>query len=364
MFTLTNASSETKTILKWGGIILGAAVVIFIIFRVVLFLGQAIFPPPPPKPTLGFEKLTYPKFPRSVTGKTFTYYINTVTGDLPQLPAVAKINRIEFPKPDLLSLKNAGDRVAKVGFTKGPVKISNTLYEWTNDTENSTNTLKKKIRVNILNFNFNVTSDPFSNPDVVAGKNLPTKEGAISSAENFLKSSGYLKNSDRENEEEKEGDIDLTKTQTKIYSLQNGGFIEASSISSAQVIQVIFSQKDIDDIPIVYKKPGQSNIDVLIVGGSFQGQVLAANYTLHAVSDASSTYPILTSQQAFEELKKGNAFIASYNGNQTNISIKKVYLAYFFSDQAQEYTMPVIVFEGDEGFFAYVRAVTDEWVNK
>lgn len=355
MFTLTIASKETKIILKWAAILTAVFIILFILFKLLIFVKEAIFPTPPPKPTLYFGKLSYPAFPQSVSNKIFTYSVNTITGNLPNLTTVAKINRIETPKPDLLSLKKIGTRVANAGFVNGPVKISNTLYDWTNNTSNTSGALKKKIRVNILNYNFNATADPYSDPDIVAGKNVPTKEQAISMAENFLKATDYLT---------EDTDIDLTKTQAKIYSLQSNGFSEASSISNAQVIQVIFFQKDIDDIPIVYKKPGQSNIDVLVAGGNFQGQILGANYIHHTISDINSTYPIKSSQEAFDELKKGNAYISSYYGTGNNITITKAYLAFYFSDQDQEYTMPVIVFEGNDGFFAYVKAVTDEWVNK
>lgn len=355
MFTLTNASKETKVIIKWAIILTAALIVLYVLFRIVMFLGGVFFPSPPEKPTLYFGKLTYPAFPKSITDKIPTYSINTITGDLPKLPAVAKINRIETPKPDLLSLKKVGERVASAGFSNGPVKISNVLYDWTNDNSNTSEVLRKRIRVNILNYNFNATADPFSDPNIVAGKNMPNKEEAIKLAESFLKKTDYLT---------EDGDIDLTKTQTKIYSLLNNGFSEASSISNAQVIQVNFFQKDIDDIPIVYKKPDQTNIDVLVTGGNFQPQILGANYIHHNISDISSTYPILSSEDAFHELKKGNAYIASYHGVESNIVITKAYLAYYFSDQDQQYTMPVIVFEGNEGFFAYVRAVKDEWVNK
>ena len=349
MFTLTKASKETKIILKLAAVITVVFIILFILFKFFSFVINIFFPSPPPKPTLYFGKLSYPAFPQSVSGKTFTYSVNTISGQLPMLKTVVKINRIEVPKPDLLSLRKISEKVSRAGFNNDPAKISNTVYDW-NDTSD---VLKKRIRVNILNYNFNLTADPYSDPDVVTGKNVPKKEEAISMAENFLKETDYLAE-----------DLDLSKTQIKIYSLKNNGFTEASSISNAQVLQVIFFQKDIDSIPIVYKTPGQSNIDVLVVGGNFQPQILGANYIHHTISDVSSTYPIKSTQQAFDDLKEGKAYIASYHGTESNIAISKVYLSFYFSDQDHEYTMPVIVFEGNDNFVAYVSAVTDEWINK
>src|SRR4030042_3650427 len=105
MFTLTIASKEVKIILKWAAVITAVLIVLFILFRITMFLGNVFFPSPPPKPTLYFGKLTYPALPKSISNKIFTYSLNTVTGNLPKLSTVAKINRIEVPKPDLLSLK-------------------------------------------------------------------------------------------------------------------------------------------------------------------------------------------------------------------------------------------------------------------
>ena len=43
--------------------------------------------------------------------------------------------------------------------------------------------------------------------------------------------------------------------------------------------------------------------------------------------------------------------------------IKKIYLAYYLSEQRQNYLMPIVIFEGNNNFYAYVQAVQDEWIN-
>ncbi|KKQ73667.1 MAG: hypothetical protein US95_C0050G0001, partial [Candidatus Woesebacteria bacterium GW2011_GWB1_38_5] len=47
---------------------------------------------------------------------------------------------------------------------------------------------------------------------------------------------------------------------------------------------------------------------------------------------------------------------------QGNIVIRKVYLAYYDPDQYTEYYQPVIVFEGDDDFTAYVSAIIDDYI--
>lgn len=349
MFTLTNASIETKLILKWAAIIIAILIVLFLLFRLLVFVKDIIFPTPPPKPTTSFGKLTFLPFPQNVTERKLTYSVNTISGELPAIKSIAKINIINKPKPDLQALKIIGDRISFGGFKNKPIKITDTIYDWTN----TEGLLKKRMRINIINYNFNVTSSPSSDPDVLKGTNLPDAKGATALAEGFLDNMGYLSE-----------DIDLSKTKTTLYSIQNDGFTKASSLSNASAIKVNFIQKDIDKIPVVYKNSDDSNINVIVVGGQFSPQVLQANYFYQGLSDTSSTYPIKSTQDAFDQLKNGDAYIASYLGTTNEVSINNVFLAYYFSDSDQEYTMPVVVFEGSEGFLAYVSAVKDEWVNK
>ena len=101
---------------------------------------------------------------------------------------------------------------------------------------------------------------------------------------------------------------------------------------------------------------------VLLAAGLYQDWILEANYSRQNIMDESATYPIKTAQQAFEELQEGNGFIASHSGDSTNVKIKEVYLALYSEGKLQQYLTPVIVFEGDNNFVAYVPAVTDEWI--
>ncbi len=95
-----------------------------------------------------------------------------------------------------------------------------------------------------------------------------------------------------------------------------------------------------------------------------QLQIVDGHFFHQNISTKFSTYPLKTADQAFSELKDQKAYIASYYGNNNNVSIKNVFLAFYMEDAPQDYLMPIIIFEGDNGFFAYVSAITDEWINK
>ena len=105
-------------------------------------------------------------------------------------------------------------------------------------------------------------------------------------------------------------------------------------------------------------------MNVTVAGGKEGGQIVDARFAYQAVDQENSTYPIKTATQAYEELKKGTAYIASADPGTDKISIKKVYVAYFFPGRQQYFLTPVIVFEGTNNFVAYVPAVKDEWFDK
>jgi len=155
-------------------------------------------------------------------------------------------------------------------------------------------------------------------------------------------------------------DIDQTKTQANLLSLKNGSLVPATSVSNTQLIGVVFYQKDVDGLPIYYENPNSSNINILV--GS-NHKILEANYIHQTVTGDFSTYPLKTVQQAFADLKQGKGYIASYYGPSTNIVINNVFLAYYIGSQTQKYLMPIVVFVGNNDFYAYVPAVTDGWIN-
>jgi hypothetical protein len=347
MLTLSDASYDTKEVLKWGGLIIAGLVVFIVIIRMLLVVKEMIFPTPPPKPTVLFGKLEPQVFPKNVTSQTLTYSINTLSGYLPALPIQAKVYTIQSYTPDLLGLSTAKQAVGQAGFTQTPTKLSDTLYSWTDP--NATN-ISRRLTMNIVDYYFNLTTNYESNPTLTSGQGLPNQTNAINAAQGLLASLNSLP-----------PDIDQTKTQTNLLIFKNGALATALGPSDAQVINVVFHQQDIDTLPIYYEDPNSSNINVLL--GS-NGTVLSANY-IHQVATANfSTYPIKTVQQAFDELKQGKGYIATYYGGPTNIAINNVFLAYYIGSQPQQYLMPIIVFAKDNNFYAYVPAVTDEWINK
>ncbi len=101
----------------------------------------------------------------------------------------------------------------------------------------------------------------------------------------------------------------------------------------------------------------------LIVSGLSKPEIAQVDFSHQEISDENATYPIITSGQAFDALKNGQAHIASYEGEGKDISIKEVFIGYYLGDIRQDYLAPVIIFKGTDNFIAYVPAISSQWIN-
>jgi hypothetical protein len=340
MPTLTKASEETKEILKWGGLFIAGIFVFFVLLRIVLYVKDLFFPTPPPKPTVAFGFLPPQIFPENSTNAKLTYSLNTLTGDTPSLQNQTKVYQILQPQSDLLALSRTQDMVTPLGFNSKSTALSNRIFEWS--TSDS-----KDIKIDIINHNFIFTYPYLSDPNVLSVTNLDTNQ-AILTAKNMLSIMQLFYS-----------DIDLSKTKTVSYSISNNRLIPATSLSDTQIVQVSFIQNDFDNLPIYYDNPNSSSMTLLVS----TDKVVGASFLHQSVSDQLATYPIKTSKQAYQELQQGKGYIASYGGS-TSVTIRNIFLAYYMSGNLQQFLMPIFVFQGDNGFYAYVPAVTDVWISK
>lgn len=347
MLTLHKATEEIKAILKWGLIVIISFILLILVFRVGRNIKEYFFPTPPPPPTVSFGKLPRILFPANAIdeekARRFTYTLNTISGKLPTFKNQAFVYKTVSLSPNLLALQKAKDRVAKIGFSLEPTLLSETTYQW----ESSPS---RKIVLDILSSNFNLSSNYFSDPNVLSAQNLPDENGAIEKATSFLNSISSFPS-----------DIDASKTKTTLLTIEGSNLTPAPSLSKAKLIRVDFFQKDINNLPIFYPTPLSSSMNVFVASGIYEPQIVEANFFHQDISEISATYPIKTADQAFSELKKGKAYIAAYFGETQEISTKNVFLGYYISGGYQDYLLPIIIFEGNNGFYAYVTAIKNDW---
>jgi len=309
-------------------------------------LYKKVFPAPTPDPTVKFGKLTKIPFPESATTK-LTYTLETVTGGLPQdMATQAKVYFMPKISANLLSLDNTKSKAESLGFDKDIQQISETVYKFKHSNYPST------LQINIVTNNFSISYDLASDNSLI---NLmpPVAEVAASDFGSYLSKAGMLPD-------------DLTGSVTHDFlKISDGQLISAMSLSEANFIKINLFRKNYDNLPSLTKNPNQSNVWAIMSGVPNQGQqIVASEYHYHAVDETQySTYPVKTPEVAFGELQNGQAYIASLgiNAEGDNLKIRRIYLAYFDPEEITEYYQPIYVFEGDNGFTAYLPAITADY---
>lgn len=352
-------------------------------FKIGGFIHAILFPPKIAPPNEAYGKISPIVFPASTVKGDFTYTINTPNGSLPQdFPDRLIVYPMVINQPNLLNLDNTKTIVSNLGFvdsqgnTLPEISRGGSVYEWDEPTG-----FQKKLVYDIVSQNFTITSNYLTQLSVLEAQNLGDQNNAFTTVQNFMQAANATPS-----------DLDITLTQNPpsnenyttspiLYSIANGQLTPSTSLSNTQVIRVDFYQKAIsysitagtgdnltqfqnfdEQLPIMYPHPPLSTMDFLVASGQSETDVVQATFyhqNINLQPDQQALYPIKTAQQAYDELKSGKAYIAAYNGSDSQILISNVFLAYYLGQTQQQYLMPVIVFEGQNGFFAYVSAIPD-----
>ncbi len=377
--SLHKATEIIKKILIFAGGGIGAIIILVMIFKFGAILKSIISPPKIIPPNQAYGTLPPLQFPRSEFDNDYTYTLNTVSGALPiDFPGRLVIYPVSKATPNLLNLDKAKNKALALKFMDQmnkpipEISLGNGLYEWNDPSGIGIN---RRLKMNIVTFDFSLSSSYLTSLTVLGAQNLSDENNAVQTVKEVLTSIQLMPT-----------DIDITKTTTpskdtnnytypQLFTITNGVMQPTTSLSSAKVIRVDLYQKDIEynldtgkpgaakikiKLPVFYPSPPYSTMSFWVASGQSNAEIDAAEFIHREITiptENIATYPIKTVSQAFEELKNGSAYIASYSGLDKEILINKVYLAYYLGGQNEEYLMPIIVFEGQKGFFAYVSAV-------
>ncbi len=346
MATLTQVAVKTRKIIKYSIYL----VIFLIITRFAWGIGKGIyrniFPKPPPPPTLAFGKLSKIPFPENKDlPPTLEYQVDTVEGSLPALDSQGTVYFMPRLSANLLSLEAAQEKTAKLGFSAPGEEISSSLYRF-----------KKKgtsasLEMNIITGVFSISYDLSQDPSPLASI-PPAPEVAASQVRSFLSSAGLLPE-------------DLQGPSTpEFLKVEGGNLVSVLSLSEANLVRVNLFRKNYNNLPAVTANPQRANVWFLVSGDrSRDKQIIGGEFHYSPVNEEQwATYPLKTSQQAFEALKASEGYIASLGQNTDGkVTIRKIYLAYFDPPAQAQFYQPVFVFVGDRGFVAYVPAVTPEY---
>lgn len=348
MASLTRVSIIARRIIRYGIY----ALILIIVARFAIGGGVAlyrtIFPPPPPEPTLAFGPLPALPFPEEQRPENLNFSLELAEGQLPELPIQTEVYFMPEFQPNIQVLDSAKQKAQSMGFNpEGKILVENVPNVYIFDRGQTPSNLTMNIVTGVFSISFNINEDP----SVLNGI-PPAGEDAISRARSFLRGARIL-----------EDDISDSPATNEFLRLEGGRFVKAISQSEADVTKANIFRANYgseENIPAVTPDMPEANVWFMISGQA--NQIVAAEYHYFPIeADSFGTYPIKTSQVAWDELQQDGGFIANLGDNQDgNIIIRNVYLAYYDAGQYSPYYQPVVVFEGDNDFFAYIPAVTGE----
>lgn len=342
MATLTQTAIVSRKAIRY----LIYAVIIFIVGRFLLGLGagifQRLFPKPPPAPTVAFGKLPKLVFPQKEGLPTIEYKLETVTGDFPKLAEQLPVYFVTKNPASLLSLDKAKEKAIALGFVSEPQAVSQTVYKFTHPT------LPATLEMNIVTGFFSISYDLARDPSPLAASPTASNQ-AIADVKNFLQAADLLPE-----------DLAMGTATTEFLKVQNKQLVTAISLSEANLVKVNLFRKDYNEAKSLSPNSSQANVWFLVTGASDRGKkIISGEYHYLPLDETQfSTYPLKTPDVAWEELKAGKGYIANLGLNSDGkVIVRRIYLAYFDPNSYQDFFQPVVVFEGDRGFTAYVPAV-------
>jgi hypothetical protein len=349
MASLTETAYHTRRAINWAILALIAYIVLRIFFSIASAVWLAVFPPKPPPPTHAFGKLPAVKFPSPIASPSgqLTYRLETIEGVVPEASEAAAVYFMPKAAANLLAITRAQDFATRLGLSSVPIQESKNLYRF-EDPEFPL----RRLRYDIVSNNFILRYAFEQDAGLFSQRNLPLVNAAIAEGRSMLQTFDLYKE-----------DLAQGTPRESFLRLQGAQFITTTSLSAADALRISFFRAPIGETPIVTPNPDEGPI-VFIFSGSSESKkrILQFAYTYWPIDLTNqATYSLKTSEQAWQELQEGGGYIARYPTSSTAAVIRNARLAYYDSYEPQTYLQPIFVFEGDEGFVAYVPAVASEW---
>ena len=341
--SLTQTAYVARNTIKFGSV----GIVVFSLLWMITTTGYKLYKSNHPTyyaPTVKYgilPKITFPE--KTATAKKFTFEL--ATDDVPSFDDQLKVYIIYRPNTTFLALQEDTETAKLFGFTSDPTELKTGIYEFKDTTNNKTLTL------NVLDGDFEITYPYASDQILLTESEVPNKTRAIEIASSFLSRGKKLTD-------------DLQKGQQVVsfWKIDSGNLKAVSAQSEANAVRVDFYRKNFDNLDLLSSDFGQASVSVLMSGSTVEAKkIIGVSFKdLNIDRESYSTYPIKTGEKAIEDLKSGNYWTAKDVTN-TDITIRKMYLAYYEPTTLTNYLQPIFVFEGDNNFVAYVPAITDTY---
>lgn len=346
--SLTETAYYTRRSINWTILGVIGYFILRILWGIAVIVWFMVFPPQAPPPNHAFGKLPSIKFPTVASGSAqLNFQLETIDGSLPIASATANVFFMPKSAPNLLGLNNAQEFAREMQFDPSPIQENKNIYRF-NDMDNPL----RRLRYDIVSKNFILRYAFERDASLFIEKNFSSAEALKIEAYSSLQSNNLLHD-----------DIDDEHASISYLRLLSDALIPTTSLSQSDAVRIDFFRKAIGDTPVVTPTHDEAPISIMLSGASnAKKRIIQFAYTYWPVDyQTSATYPLKTSALAWSDLQQGKGYIAKYPKNSTTAIVRSTYVAYFDSYDPQIYLQPVFVFEGDNGFVAYVPAVSEEW---
>lgn len=341
--SLTQTAYVARNTIKFGSL----GIVVFTLLWMIVTTGYKIYKTNNPThyaPTVKYGILPGISFPEKTAAKK-NFSFELPNDEVPNFGDQTKVYVIYRPNTTFLALQEDTETAKSFGFTAEPVELKTGIYEFKDTTNNKT------LTVNVLDGDFEITYPYASDQMLLTEVEVPNKSNAIEVASNFLNRGDKLVT-----------DLKNGEQVVSYWKIDGGTLQSVSAQSEANAVRVDFYRKSFDDLGLLSSNFGQASVSVLISGSTVEAKkIIGASFKdLNIDRESYSTYPIKTGEEAIEELKSGNYWTARDVSN-TEVTIRKMYLAYYEPTTLTNYLQPIFVFEGDNNFVAYIPAITDNY---
>lgn len=307
-------------------------------------------PPPIPPPDAKFGRLPSPNFSHVASSSSgLTFSLVNIEGRPPETTTAAKVYFMPKKVPTLLSTQRARELAARMGFTNPPKENTPTEYFYVDPLD----TLRTfALNTTTLNFRYKYAYE--KKGDLFESNTIISKDQAVGEVRTFIQSYGLF-----------DGSILDGNIQSQYLTYDSGAdvFRPSDSIAKSNSVRIDFWRKPIGEFPLVTPLFFQSYNYALYTRDP-RVKIVDLSYAFWPIAfDNVGTYPLKTSDMAWQDLIDGYAPIVNMGENKGNtVIIRQIYLAYYDSPEPQMYLQPIFVFRGDNNFVAYLPAILPDWL--
>lgn len=357
MSQLTDISVVFRKIAIGAAIGMVVLIVLIVLVRLIISTIQSRRPvpvslvQPTPTPDMRFGKLPYPHF--SVIEQTsagLNLRLVNIEGRPPETSPSGKIFSMPKKLPTLLTNDRASKYAALMGFTGEPEAVDSRIFRFTHR-QNPLRTLT----LDRVHLNFLMTYDYASHSAILGPAGSLEPAEPVNSVLKYIEPLGF------------DETIRTGKITTALFDrdTETGKFKQVTKAQQARVARINFFRKPIGIFPIIPPGYDESfNYALYTDTPSLPSGMLELSYMFWPIAwDDASTYPLRTSAQAWQELTEGYGTVVRLGKNTPkDVIVRKIFLAYFDTPEPQDFLQPIFVFEGDNGFIAYLPAIVKDWL--